>query len=120
MNWIGHELVQDALTELRDETYQRRVWTAAEGPEVGSLTEAVARLYDDSGLSDAFRAGRNVYGPHVDGSLREFSRLLRKIDAHRAPEEILQDPLLEEVRRRAGSILRELGVRADTHPTEPN
>lgn len=109
MTWLGHELVRDGLIELADETYQRRVWTAGQGPEVGSLTEAVSRLFDDSALGDALDAGREVYGAHVDGMLRELAALLEGIDDQRRPEEILQDPRLDQVRRRAASILDELG-----------
>ena len=108
MRWIGHEHIRDALNELADEEYQRKLWTASEGPEVSSLTEAIERLYDDSALTLELEADREVYSPHIDQMLRQLGDLLVKIDARRPPEEILQDPRMATVRRRAAAILREI------------
>lgn len=107
MSWIGHDHIREALQELADEEIQRRRWTASEG-EVSSFTEAVEQLYDDSALILELRAGRVVYSPRIDDMLRELNMLLKKVDDVRPPEDVVQDPRMATVRRRAGAILREI------------
>lgn len=103
-----HAVVREALEELADAAYQRRVWTASEGPEVGSLTEAIARLFDDSGLGDAMASGMDVYGVEAAGLLRKLDALLSELDDGRPPESILHDGRIEEVRRLSASLARAL------------
>jgi hypothetical protein len=114
MTWIGHDLIREALTELADADYQRRVWTATSGPEVGSFSEAISRLYDDSGLGDALDADREVYGPELDGMLRSLATAIDGIDGRRPPAELIEDPHLVSVRRQAASILRRIGPWKDS------
>jgi hypothetical protein len=94
-------LVVDALYELADEDVQRRRWTAAEGPEVGSFTEAVSRLLDDSGLGDALDVGTEVFGEGIDGLLAELADQLLRINGTHEPQSILADPRVVAVRRLA-------------------
>ena len=107
--WVGHHIVREALVELSDAAYQRRVWAAAEGPEVGSFEEAVCHLYDDSGLGIALDGAGDVYGPAIDGRLRELLALLRRVDGRRPPTEVIQDPLLARARGVAAAVLHDLG-----------
>jgi hypothetical protein len=108
MTWVMHSLVRGALTELSDAEYQARVWTASGGPEIGSLTEATARLFDDSGLGDALTSDDPVYGTEADNLLRALDARLGKLDDARSPAEILGDPTIEDVRRLAAAALRAL------------
>lgn len=110
MTLIVHALVREALAELADPAYQRRIWTASEGPEIGSLTEAIARLFDDSGLGDALARGHEIYGTAADPMLRELDALLAEVDDGRAPASILRDPRIDEIRRLAAALLRELDL----------
>ena len=105
---VFHQTVREALSELSDRAYQERVWMASEGPEVGSLTEAISGLYDDSGLGRALDRGQEVYGPQIDNLLVELRRLLKRVDDRRAPMAILQDPQMNRVRNLASDILRRL------------
>ena len=105
---VIHELVEDGLRELADEADQGRLWTASTGPEVSSFTECVCRLFDDSGLVDELDRGREVYTQEIDQNLVDLRRLLRRVDDTRAPEAILEDPVVTEARSLAVSILGKL------------
>jgi hypothetical protein len=109
--WVGHEHIDEALHELADEATQQRRWTAWEGPEISSLAEAICRLYDDSALVLALEAGRDVYGSRIDQMLRDLEVVLKRIDARRPPDDILQDPLLARVRGDAAAIRQAIAAR---------
>lgn len=95
------ETVRDALAELSDAEYQRRVWMGrGAANEMSSFDESVERLFGDSGLSIALDRG-GVYGSHVDDELRRLHALVGRIDGARSPAEILLDPLLGPVRELA-------------------
>ena len=72
---------------------------------MSSFEEAVSTLFDDSGLEADLGQGRPVFGPDVDAELRTLRGLLRSIDAFRDPDDIIDDPLMEEARQRAAVIL---------------
>ena len=100
------KLVREGLWELSDLTFQRRVWTGRGGADVmGSFEEAVETLFSDSGLGDELERGRQVFGGAADGELRALDSLLLRIDTHRDPMDIINDPLMAEVRARAAAIL---------------
>lgn len=107
MTRVLHTLVREALAELSDAAYQERVWTASDGPEIGSLTEAVARLFDDSGLGDALAGNQEVYGAVADEMLRDLDARLSQIDEGRSPSSIIADPEIEGIRLVAAALLRE-------------
>lgn len=108
MSRVVHELVEDALGELADERCQRRVWLAADGPVVSSLTECVSRLFDDSGLASALEGASPVYGRLIDEALRDLGRMLDSLDDGRAPEAVLDDPQLGRARHAAAALLVQL------------
>jgi hypothetical protein len=105
VNWVGEELIRDALRELSDEEFQRESWLSPEMPN--SYTEAVCELFDDSALGHALDKGP-VFGNLIDDTLREVSRVAARINAERRPEEVINDPLMPELRRLAGQALRAL------------
>ena len=106
-----HFVVSEALRELSDEDFQRRVWLEPHGPEVGSLTEAVERLFDDSGLSAALEESSTTYLPGTDSALTELDSLLKQMDDRRPPAVILRDPRLRRVRELAASALNDPKLR---------
>lgn len=108
MTVVVHELVRSGLAELADSSYQARVRGGDGGSEMSSFVECVSTLFDDSGLHDAYERGHSVYGPSVDGALRELGSLVGKIDLERAPQEVLADPLMGRARTFAAEILRTL------------
>ncbi|MGQ0743551.1 MAG: hypothetical protein ACT4OS_04285 [Acidimicrobiales bacterium] len=109
MTGVVTQIVIDALVELADEEVQCRRWTATHGPEVGSFTEAVSHLLDDSGLGDALDIGKEVYGAPADGLLAELAVHLTRIDGSRSPEVVLADRQMDQVRRLAAVALALIG-----------
>lgn len=107
MTRVLHSVVSEALRELSDEDYQRRVWLAESGPEVGSLTEAIERLFDDSGLGDALEDSKTAYLPETVSALSELDSLLKQIDDRRSPAVTLSDPRLRRVRELAATALND-------------
>ena len=107
MSWIYPHLVKEALAELADTSYQRRVWLASAGPVVGSFDEAVCQLYDDSGLGDALERGSGrVFSAEIDEALTALGAQLQWFtDRTLHPEEILADKRFEDIRGSSGQIL---------------
>lgn len=106
------EMVNEALVELSDANYQRRVWTGGGAAnEMSSFDECVDRLFGDSGLDFALERGEPVYGSRLDDELRRLGDLVRRIDGSRSPDDVLRDPLLEPVRQLASEILLALDQR---------
>jgi hypothetical protein len=105
--YLNAEAVREALVELADVEYQRRVWTGKDADgEMSSFVEVVERLYGDSGLGDALDRTDSVFGSDVDDGLRRLRLLVARIDGARSPAEIIQDPLLADARQFASEILR--------------
>lgn len=109
MSSVAVETVRAGLLELADAEFQRRVWTGRGLPhEMSSFVEAVETLFDDSGLEPDLGLGRPVFGPEVDAKLGILSDLLRRIAVDRTPDELIDDPLMHDVRRQAAAILEVL------------
>jgi hypothetical protein len=103
--FVYTELVRQALNELADADYQRRVWAGEGGDEMSSFEECVELLFGDSGLDVALERSQPVYGSTVDDELRKLHDLVARINGSRSTEEILQDPALDGVRELASAIL---------------
>ena len=103
--WVGEELVRDALRELSDEDLQRQRWLSPEWPN--EYIEAVCELFDDSALGQALDKGP-VFGEVIDNTLREVRRVAARIDGQRPPEDVINDPLMPELRGLAAQALRAL------------
>lgn len=98
--------VRAGLRELADVEFQRRVWTGRGVPdEMSSFEEAVATLFDDSGLAIDLDGKRPVFGQDVDLELGALRDLLQHIDPIRDPGEIIDDPQMNSVRQRAAAVL---------------
>ena len=108
MSRVVHEVVEEALRELADESMQRELWLSDGTADVSSLTESVSRLLDDSGLGDALDSTQVVYDPDIDARLRQLGDALVEIDGERSPEAILGDPKLQRVRELAAALLLEM------------
>lgn len=104
---VINSAVREALLELSDEALQRRLWLSSEG-EVGSFTEAIEQLFDDSGLERAYEAGHEVYGAETDSVIRQIDALQERIDDDIPPVQVLEHPLLVQIRSLAKVAL--------THP----
>ena len=117
---ISIDRIIDSLQELSDQDEQRRLWlsTGANGAEVSSFVEAVERLFTDSGLSyelerasRAKRGGRDpgpdqpVFDERTDSLFGRLLWLTTKIDANRPPHELIDDPVMEQIRVQASDLL---------------
>ena len=105
MRRVLHEVVEEALRELADESMQRELWLSIGKSDVSSLTESISRLLDDSGLGDALDSAQVVYDPEIDEQLRQLGDALANIDDARPPETVLDDPDLQRVRELAAALL---------------
>jgi hypothetical protein len=104
------EKVREALAELADLDYQRRVWTGADPRgEMASFEECVEALYGDSGLALAFESGGVIFDPSTDDRLRALDGLIGRIATNGTPDALLNDPMMATVRLEAAEILRGLG-----------
>lgn len=110
--------LREGLSELASEPLQRRLWLASEGPTVGSFDEAVARTYDDSGISDI--VARPTPGAALEPQLADmFHRLtdaLRAVDRNLAVEDLIESPAMARVRSLAAATLRALDARESETP----
>jgi hypothetical protein len=116
MTCVLLDTVRAGLRELADIEFQRRVWTGRGGAdEMSSFEEAVETLFDDSGVEPNLGLGRPVFGPPLDAKMLALGELLDRIEADRSPDEIIDDPLMVDVRRAAAAILEALpGWRSDS------
>jgi hypothetical protein len=102
-------IVEEALRELADESFQRRVWLGQSAGEMSSFTECVAHLFDDSGLGDALEGAGIVYSESIDDLLRELDEVLGRVMGHsRSPEDVVGDPAMDQARSLARWILRDV------------
>jgi hypothetical protein len=103
------QTVRTGLRELADASFQRRVWTGrGDVNEMSSFEEAVSTLLEDSGLKAELDRGDPVFGAELDGELSELRGVLLRIDPQRAPDEIIDDPLMADARQLAAEILTKL------------
>ena len=101
--------VVTSLRELADESTQRRLWLASEGPEISSFTEAVCQLFDDTGLGDDLEKRVPVFSPEVDTALSHLGSLLGRIEARNITTTALIESIpMQEVRRIAAAILQSI------------
>jgi hypothetical protein len=106
MTWLSRELVADALRELSSRELQERLWKSSGNDEVSSFTEAVEMLFDDSGLGEQLDSHTTGWGAEIESALASLDRSLRRVDARRPPQELIDDPAMEEVRDGAAKALR--------------
>lgn len=126
MTWLQGALpvqmrsVLDALQELGDIEMQRRRWNSAGQGEVSSLTESVESLFGDSGLGDELEKGHSGLNGATVNALDTLRRTLARLSRSgrgRSPNEIIDDPVMGEVRRLAREALALVRAEAGL-PTE--
>lgn len=74
---VYRDILESALEELSDIRYQRRIWLRGDANEVSTMSEAVAALFNDSGLDTALAANGPVFTAEVDAMLRDLRLRLR-------------------------------------------
>jgi hypothetical protein len=81
-----------------------------------SFEETVERLYSDSLLGDAMDRGELVFSRGLDERLAALLRLLKQIETERSPEELVEDPAMDDVRRLASDLRRDLDSMSERTP----
>jgi hypothetical protein len=119
---VHMNMVMEALDELGDTAYQRRVWVDGDPDEVSSFTGSVRRLFDDSGLRYALDRKKSVLGPAIDSYLLQLGSTASRFDDHRPPAEVAADPAMEEIRALARKITQMIKEEfpAQTRPPTTN
>lgn len=105
------ELIIELLDELADSSYQRRVWLAEAGPEIGSFDEHVSQLFDDTGLGDRLDSGAasDEMSKESIGCLRRLSDMVSGFDRDRPVEVVIDSIEMEQIRRcakRASDLIK--------------
>ena len=105
MYWVDKKRIRECLKELSDISYQERVWLASSGTEISSFEEATCQLFGDSGLDFSLDRNQEVFGKEIDGLLKNFGDMLKKIPDNRPPSELIKDERMVPVRKMAADIL---------------
>jgi vacuolar-type H+-ATPase subunit E/Vma4 len=102
--------IRDLLREWASEQEQRRLWLSEglNGAEVSSFSEARECLLTDTGFGLEKDRGRAVVDNEFTAMLRRFEELLATIDENRAPNDIIADPKMRDVRLLAKQLLAAL------------
>jgi hypothetical protein len=93
MTQVFTDDVPSGLRELTDRDYQCRVCF----------------------LDHEFERCPSVFGDAIDRDLQEIHRLVREVGYDRPPDEVIDDPLMSEIRDRAAAVLRAL----EDRPLDP-
>lgn len=113
MSWLEPHLIKEALAELADSSYQEHVWSGLAAGHASSPSEAINRLFDDSGLGDMLDSGESAFDEPADQLLRELERALKPLEAVATDvDAFLGDRRLPSVREAAAAALFEV-VRAE-------
>lgn len=105
----------DFLKELSDRDFQESVWANRNNPEgwISSYTEATIGLFDDALVMNALEAEAIIYDKNVTHALQELSDSVDQLNENnRPPMEVINDPLMQEVREKAAKVL-ELIAKSD-------
>ena len=108
------EIVESALRELSDAEYQQRVWVAGSPDEMSSMDEAVAALFDDSGLGVALEVNEITFTREADAELRELRAMLRSSLADKQAHDtaaVMSSAKWRNVRDHAAHVLKLLRAR---------
>src|SRR4051812_8553974 len=95
----------EALEELSDVEIQRRRWNSTGEGEISSFVEAVQGLFTDSGLGPDLDKGRTGLDAPTVAILKALDAALAKISGYRAPDEIIVDPAMVDVRQLARTVI---------------
>ena len=98
----------EALRELSSREAQEALWLRGDPENISSFTEAICRVFDDSGLTRALESGRlqAVVSEELLQKLVQLHDSIRLIPEASSPTTILEHPGMESVRALAGELLR--------------
>ena len=111
MTLINHEQIIDGLSQLANESEQRRLWLGEgqeEITEFSSFIEACCELFQDSALDNKLYFQGTEFGSEVDAMLKKIDDLTEAMSIDRPQEKIIADPKMAMVRIAASTALRHI------------
>jgi hypothetical protein len=105
MDALTRSLIVASLRELSDRTLQERFWLSDHEPALSSFSEAIERLFTDSGLAEALRAGNPGLSADADALLLKIEEEVLSVNTSVGPRTLLDDPAVERIRELARAIL---------------
>jgi hypothetical protein len=100
------------LEELCDREFQERVWLGKSETEMSSFVEAVCHTFDDSGLADTLDSEEKsaMIEQVIRDNALKLRHLLKKIPQSLSQREIIDHPMMQEVRDSAKEMLMILKI----------
>ncbi len=101
------KILVQALKELADIDYQKRIWLNIDNPNklIASFVEAANNVFDDALITDILENNQIVFDKKVTQALRELDQAVDAVDEYRPEEAIINDPLMQIVREKAAKVL---------------
>lgn len=101
------KILVQALKELADIDYQKRIWLNTGGKPIMTLSfvEAANNVFDDALITDVLENNQIVFDKKVTQALRELDQAVDAVNEYRPEEEIINDPLMEIVRQKSAKAL---------------
>ena len=98
------------LEELSDRDMQERIWLGNSPGEMSSFVEAICSTFDDSGLGAALDSNRDKVeiSPELREKALQLDRLIKSVPQTLAEIEIINHPVMQEIRIIAGEMLLHL------------
>lgn len=86
---------------------QRQLWLGHRKGEMSSFEETVCGIFDDSGLARAMDKGllREKYGDEIAQQVEILRRLIHKIPSNLRPSDLIELPIMHQIRESAKSLL---------------
>jgi hypothetical protein len=96
-----------SLEELSNKEVQEQLWRGKIDGRMGSFSEAVCGVFDDSGLDIALEAAstEDFISEAAASKLKELGKLTDQVSGTLSPEQILSHPKLNEIRELARDAL---------------
>ena len=101
------DVLKWSLQELSDKELQENLWLGKIDGKMSSFSEAVCRVFDDSGLDIALKskAQCNSISTAAIAKLLELGQLVDNVSGMMSPEDILSHPLMNQIRKVSGESL---------------
>lgn len=95
------------LEELSDRDLQEKLWTGKVDGEMSSFVEAISSTFDDSGLGRILDSDQptDQISPEVKEKATRLDRLIKRVPQSAAPLDVIQHPVMDDVRVLAAELL---------------
>jgi hypothetical protein len=110
---IEHTSLLDGLRELASLDLQIRLWLDGEDDQMSSFTEAICKVFDDSGLTRIVEANelKKYFPDEICSRINNLDRLINCVPEFAEPHEIVEHPEMNQIRLVAAELLKLLGTK---------